>query len=143
MSEIAPEAPIGMLNVDDLFDDLVAEFDPVDMAERAQQALGGILTIEDENGNLRTAEQIRTEIEIYFSNPIIAESMELLTISAITYAAFCAHNVDVAEELNSGPLSVMDEFGRDVQRDHDDEHECEDDDEEDEDDDAREHRTRK
>lgn len=112
------EAQPDVFDLDGLFDDLAMDLEAIDLAETAQAALSGILTIQTDDGETRTWEQIRTESEAFFANPIVANSMELLGAAAAQYAAFCNHNHGAAEELTGGSLSDIYDLGNAKHDDH-------------------------
>lgn len=102
----------------DFFATYEQELQNVSVKTMAQDVLAGILTLQDDDGQSRSKEQIRAETERFFANPIIARDMRLLDGLAYQYAQFCNHNHGLAEILNNGPLADVYEWGNSYHDNH-------------------------
>jgi thiamine pyrophosphate-dependent acetolactate synthase large subunit-like protein len=114
-------------NADDFFTAYEQELAALDIATNAQLALSSILTVQAENGETRSYEQIRQEAEVFFDNPAIAADMQLLDQLAAQYAQFCAgHGHEGIDQLTSGSLEELFERGLSNAHHHEHAHEADD-----------------
>jgi hypothetical protein len=106
------------LDADSFFAVYEQELAGVDVEANAKVALDGILSIQNEDGQARTYQQIRSEAEAFFANPIIAADMQLLDSLASQYANFClSHAHGGFEGLDGGLLESIFERGMSQLRD--------------------------
>jgi hypothetical protein len=113
-------------DADSFFAAYEQELTEVDIAVNAQLALSSILTVQAENGETRSYEQIRREAETFFANPTIAADMQLLDQLAAQYAQFCVgHGHEGIDQLTSGSLEELFERGLSNAHRHEHEHERE------------------
>ena len=101
------------------FEAFTKDMECIDIEQVAQDALGDILKVADEQGNERSIEQIYQETEQFFANPVIQENFQLLNAAAVQFAQFCNHNHAMGQELASGSLSGLYELGNHSSDGHD------------------------
>ncbi len=109
---VAPEAPLDLSVFDEEF--FANQLADVDIQAVAQQALAGILTLQGEDQSIRTYEQIAAESEVFFANPVVRETENMLGSLAAQYALFCTHNHGGLSTLTSGNLGGYFKIGKDL-----------------------------
>ncbi len=95
------------------FANLEQEMQATDMEAVASEALTGILTVKADDGQERSYQDIKQEAEVFFSNPLVAQDMRLLSSLAMQYADFCGnHGFDVDSAMNGGSLGDIYKLGK-------------------------------